>query len=151
MSYQQIFLLGNVGDKDGELRYTPGGKAVASFSMATNKTWTDGNGERQSKSIWWRITAWDQLANFIGEHIKAKMPIMVIGEVEEARPFTDREGNQRASLEVRALTIKFVGSRTDQGDGEAQTKPTRQQASSSNRAGSYAAPSRDDADIPFFE
>lgn len=114
--YQQIMLIGNVGDKDAELRYTPSGKAVASFSMATNKTWTDGNGERQSKSIWWRVTAWDQQANVIGEYVKAKMKIMVIGEIEEARPFTDREGNQRASLEVRAHTIKFLSGKSGSAD-----------------------------------
>lgn len=111
--YQQILLVGNVGDKDSELRYTPSGKPVASFSMATNRTWTNTNGEKQSKSTWWRITAWDHQAEVVAEYVKARMKVMVIGEIEEARPYTDSSGNAKASLEVRAMTIKFLSGRDD--------------------------------------
>lgn len=110
--YQQLMLIGNLGN-DPEQRYTPGGVPVASFSLAVNRNWTDADGNRQSKSTWFRVTCWKKQSEIVAQYLTKGSKVMVIGEIEEARPYTDRDGNQRASLEVTAQTIKFLSGKGD--------------------------------------
>lgn len=114
-SYQQITLIGNLGN-DPELRYTPAGIPVASFSLAVSKTWTE-DGQKREKTTWFRVTAWRKQAETVSQYLHKGSKVLIIGEIEEARAFTDRQGNNRASLEVTAQTIKFLSGR---GDGEQQ-------------------------------
>src|SRR5690348_11690183 len=110
--YQQIMLIGNLGN-DPEMRYTPSGVPVASFSLAVNRTWTGQDGQRQDKTTWFRVTTWRKQAEIVSQYLTKGSKVMVIGEIEEARPYTDRDGNQRASLEVTAQTVKFLSGRGD--------------------------------------
>lgn len=114
--YQQITLVGNLGS-DPEMKYTPSGVPVTSFRVAVNKSWTGQDGARQDKTTWFRVTAWRQLAELCAKYLSKGRQVLIIGEVEEARPWTDREGNLRASLEITAQTVKFIGSRGDDGGG----------------------------------
>lgn len=109
--YQQITLIGNLGNEP-ELRYTPSGVPVVSFNLAVNKSWTDAEGGKQDKTVWFRVTAWRKLAEIAAQYLAKGKQILVVGEMEDARAFTDKEGNSRASLEVTAQTIKFL-SRAD--------------------------------------
>ena len=140
--YQQITLVGNLG-QDPEMRYTPSGVPVTSFSLAVNKSWVGADGQRQDKTLWFRVTAWRKLAETASQYLTKGRQILVIGEIEEARPWTDRDGNQRASLEVTAQTIKFLNTRAD---GPAGGDP--------NASMGHGAPVGDsrelsDEDIPF--
>lgn len=112
--YQQLTLIGNVGNIP-ELRYTPSGVAVCNLSIAINKRWTDSEGASQEKTTWFRITAWRRQAEIISEYVQKGSRIMVIGEVEEARPYVDREGNQQAALEVTATDFRFLENRAQNG------------------------------------
>lgn len=114
--YQQITLIGNLGSEP-ELRYTPSGVAVASFSLAVSRSWTGQDGQRQEKTVWFRVSCWQKLAEVVSEHLSKGRQVMVVGEVEEARPYTDKNGYIRASLEVRAQTVRFLGQRGDN-DGD---------------------------------
>jgi single-strand DNA-binding protein len=107
--YQQITLIGNLG-ADPEMRLVPSGDSVTSFSVATSRTWVK-DGVKQEKTIWFRITAWRKLAELAAQYLTKGRQVFIIGEMEEARPWTDRDGNSRASLEVTAQTIKFLGSK----------------------------------------
>ncbi|MBV7334688.1 single-stranded DNA-binding protein [Chloroflexi bacterium TSY] len=111
--YQQITLVGNLGN-DPEMRYTPSGVPVASFRLAVNKSWTTQDGQRQDKTTWFRITTWRKTAEIVSQYLTKGRQVLVIGEVDEPRPYTDREGNLRASLEVTAQIVKFLGNRSDQ-------------------------------------
>ena len=113
--YQQITLIGNLGNEP-ELRYTPSGVPVVSFNLAVNKSWTDAEGGKQDKTVWFRVTAWRKLAEIAAQYLAKGKQILVVGEMEDARAFTDKEGNSRASLEVTAQTIKFL-SRADASSG----------------------------------
>jgi single-strand DNA-binding protein len=113
--FQQVILVGNLGN-DPELRYTPSGQPVTSFSLATNRVWVDANGQRQTKTIWFKVTCWRKLAETVSQHLTKGAKVMVVGEIEEQRVFTDKDGNQRASLEVTAQTVKFLDGKP-QGDG----------------------------------
>jgi len=108
--YQQITLVGNLGS-DPEMRYTPSGVPVTSFSLAVNKSWTGQDGQKQDKTTWFRITTWRKQAEIVSQYLTKGRQVLVIGEVEEARPWTDKDGNNRASLEITATTVRFIGGR----------------------------------------
>ena len=104
--YQQITLIGNLG-RDPEMRYTPSGTAVTNFSIATSRSWTGQDGQRQEKTVWFRVNAWDRLAETCNQYLTKGQKVLVVGEVEEPNIWTDREGNARASLDVRARTVQL--------------------------------------------
>lgn len=114
--YQDLTLVGNLGS-EVEMRYTPGGVPVASFSLAVNRKWTDNDGQAKEKVTWFRVTCWKKQAEIVSEHLHKGSKVMVKGEIEEARPYTDRDGNARASLEVTAQRVIFLDSRAGNGTG----------------------------------
>ena len=115
--YQQIVLIGNLGN-DPEMRYTPSGVPVASFNLAVNKTWTNAEGQRQDKTTWFRVTTWRKNAEIASQYLNKGRQVLVVGELEDARAYTDRDGNLRASLEVTAQTIKFLNRAGDSANSE---------------------------------
>lgn len=130
--YQQIAIVGNLGN-DVEMRYLPSGVPVASFRMAVNKTWMNESGQKQEKVTWFRVTAWRKLAETVSQYLTKGAKVLVVGEMEDAKPYTDRDGNLRANLEVTAQVVRFLNTK---GDGDAAG------------SGGQDAPT-DEADIPF--
>ena len=125
------------------MRYTPSGVPVASFSLAVSRSWVGQDGQRQEKTTWFRVTAWRKLAETVSQYLSKGRQVLVIGEIEEARTYTDRDGNTRAALEVTAQTVRFIGQRGDAGGS---------QEMGSNYSGAPAAASNQevqDEDIPF--
>lgn len=112
--YQSCTLIGNLGN-DPESRFTPSGVPVATFSLAVNKEWTTDAG-KQSKTTWFRVTTWRKQAEIVGQYLHKGSKVMVVGEVEEARAFTDRDGNNRASLEFTANVVKLLDGKGNIGD-----------------------------------
>jgi single-strand DNA-binding protein len=111
--FQQITLVGNLGS-EVEMRFTPSGVPVANFSLAVNKNWANAQGERQTKTTWFRITVWRKQAELAAQFLKKGRRVLVVGEVEEASVWTDREGTPRASLDVTAQFVKFMDSSHDE-------------------------------------
>jgi single-strand DNA-binding protein len=142
--YQQITLVGNLGS-DPEMRYTPSGVPVASFRMAVNKSWTGEDGQRQDKTTWFRVTAWRKLAETVSQYLTKGAKVLVVGEIEDARPYTDREGNLRATLEVTAQVVRFLNTR---GEGQMMAEPGGGFAHANNHTGGDQHEVRDE-DIPF--
>ena len=110
--YQQITLVGNLGN-DPELRHAPSGDPVTSFSVATSRRWTGADGQRQEKTVWFRVSAWQRLAETCNQYLAKGRRVMVVGEVEEPSTWTDDSGNVRASLQVRARSVQFLSSRDE--------------------------------------
>lgn len=108
--YQSFQAIGRLGN-DPEQRYTPSGVPVTTFSLAIDRTWTNGDGQRQEKTLWVRVTTWRKQAEIVAQYLKKGSKVFIVGELEEARPFTDRDGNNRASLEITANTVKFLDGR----------------------------------------
>jgi len=146
--YQQITLIGNLG-RDPEMRYTPSGTPVTSFNVAVNRSWTGQDGQRQDKTTWFRISAWQRLAETCNQFLTKGQRVLVVGEVEEPSTWTDREGNTRASLEVRARTVRFLNTRAE---GEALAAASGQSGGQGGGWGGGGAagpePGGED-DIPF--
>jgi single-strand DNA-binding protein len=111
--YQKSIVVGHLG-RDPEMRYTPSGVPVTSFSIATTRKWSSANGEQQEKTTWFRVTCWRKLAELTAQYLKKGRLVLVEGDID-ASAYTDREGNARASLELTATNIKFLGGR---GEGE---------------------------------
>ena len=110
--YQKCIIIGNLGG-DPQERKTPDGTSVTSFSVATNKRWTDGSGEQQERTVWWRVTTWRRLAETCAKYLRVGRQVYVEGELREPEPYKSRDGEWRASLDLTAYTVKFLGARDD--------------------------------------
>jgi single-strand DNA-binding protein len=117
--YQKTVVVGHLGN-DPEMRYTPSGVPVTSFSLASTRRWTNQNGEQQEKTTWYRVSVWRKQAETVAEYLKKGRLVLVEGEVE-ARAYTDRDGNPRASLELTANNIRFLGGRGESAEPSAVT------------------------------
>ena len=104
--YQSTTIVGNVG-RDAEMRYTPGGVPVTSFSVAVNRRWNDASGQPQEKTTWFRVTCWRKLAEIAAQYVKKGKLVLVEGEIE-ASAYTNREGAALGALELTANTVKFL-------------------------------------------
>ena len=110
--YQQITLVGNLGN-DPEMQHAPSGDPVTSFSVATSRSWTGQDGQRQEKTVWFRVSAWQRLAETCNQYLAKGKRVMVVGEMEEPYVGTDDSGNARATLKVRARYVQFLSPREE--------------------------------------
>jgi single-strand DNA-binding protein len=128
-SLNKVMLIGNLG-KDPELRYTSGGIAVATFTLATNETRKDADGNPQEKTEWHNIVAWRKLAEIVGEYCKKGKRLYVEGRLQY-RTYDDKNtGQKRYVTEIIADNLLMLDSR---------------QASDNSSGGGYAAPPAEDA------
>ena len=107
MSFNKIIVVGNLG-RDPELRYTPQGTPVCSFTVATNEKRKDRAGETQDVTTWFRVTLWGRQAETASQYLAKGRPIYVEGRLR-LEEWTDRDGKQRYTLEVHATDMQFIG------------------------------------------
>lgn len=105
----KVILIGNLG-ADPEVRFTPGGQAVANFRIATSESWQDKNGQKQERTEWHRIVVWGKLAELCGEYLKKGRQCYIEGRLQ-TREWTDKENKKNYTTEVVANTVQFLGSR----------------------------------------
>jgi len=137
---QKTIIIGRLG-RDPEMRYTPQGTAVTRFSVATDRSWTDQSGQRQDRTTWFRVSAWGKLGELCNQYLTKGRLVMVEGELQEPKPYQSRDGEWRASLDLRATNVQFLGGRGETG---AAAAPEREQDQA--EAG---APLVDEEEIPF--
>ena len=118
MMYQQIVIVGNTG-RSPEMRYTPTGVAVCDFSVAVNERWMK-DGETQERTTWFRVSCWNKLAETVNQYVQKGRQVMVVGTVD-ASAWTGNDGEPKATLELRAREVKFLGNRDDDQGGPQQT------------------------------
>jgi single-strand DNA-binding protein len=114
--YQKTIVIGHLG-RDPEMRYTPSGLAVTSFSVASTRKWTDKNGQQQEKTTWFRITAWDKLGELCNQYLTKGKLVFVEGDID-ANAYTSQDGQPRASLELTARNIRFLSGGGQGGEAE---------------------------------
>jgi single-strand DNA-binding protein len=123
MSYQRIILVGNLG-RDPEMRYTPGGQPVTSFSIATNRRYTDSQGQTVDETTWFRISVWGKQAESCKQYLTKGKQVLVEGRMiaDKAtggpRIFQRQDGTSGTSFEVTADAVRFLGAKTSGGEGE---------------------------------
>ena len=138
MSFNKIIIIGNLG-RDPELRYTPQGTPVCSFTVATNERRKDRTGEMQDATTWFRVTLWGRQAETASQYLTKGRPIYVEGRLR-VEEWTDRDNRQRYTLEVHATDMQFIGS----GRGEEASGATAKGATSDQPEADLS-----DDDIPF--
>jgi single-strand DNA-binding protein len=106
-SVNRVILVGNLG-RDAELRYTPGGAAVATLNLATTEVWNDRNSQRQEKTEWHRVIVWGKQAESLQEYLTKGKQIYVEGRLQ-TRQWDDKDGNKRYTTEVKADRITLLG------------------------------------------
>ncbi len=111
----KVILIGNLG-ADPEIRYTPGGTAVANFSLATTETYTNKEGERVTKTEWHRIVAFRRLAEICGEYLSKGRQVYIEGKIQ-TRSWEDRDGVKKYTTEIVADNMQMLGTRASQGGG----------------------------------
>jgi len=137
VTLNKAMLIGRLG-KDPEVRYTKSGDAVASFTMATDESYKDRQGNRQEKTEWHSIVAWGKLADFTQNYLKKGRQIYVEGRIQ-TRDWTDKDNVKHYKTEIRADSIRFVGP---------PPEGARSAASDGDRAQRSPPPSRPEAPPP---
>ncbi len=161
MSVNKVILVGRLG-RDPETRYTGGGQAVANFSLATDESYKDRNGERQKRTEWHKIVVWGKQAEIAQQYLKKGSLVFIEGRIQ-SREWQDKEGQKRTSFEIVANNFRMLGGRAEgaaaagaggaggaaarSGDESDQAAPADDAYGGSGQAG--AGPEISDEDIPF--
>jgi single-strand DNA-binding protein len=111
MSVNKVILVGRLG-RDPETRFTGGGQAVANFSVATDETYKDKNGERQKRTEWHKIVVWGKQAEIAQQYLKKGSLVFIEGRIQ-SREWQDKEGQKRTSFEIVASNFRMLGGRGD--------------------------------------
>ena len=147
MSFNKIIIVGNLG-KDPELRYTPQGTAVCSFTVATNEKRRDKAGEMQDVTLWFRVTLWERRAEAASKYLTKGSQVYIEGRLR-VDEWTDRDGNNRYTLEVQATDMQFIGGGARQDDYSGENAGEAEFAGPANPPPRTASAQNVDDDIPF--
>jgi single-strand DNA-binding protein len=136
MSFHTLILVGNLG-RDPEMRYTPSGQPVTSFSVASSRSYNNPSGEKVEETTWFRVTAWGKQAEICSQYLRKGSKVLVEGRLVPdknggPRVFQRQDGTNGASFEVNASTVRFLSTR-----GESTGEPLPENAGEG------------DGDIPF--
>lgn len=121
MSFHTTILVGNLG-RDPEMRYTPSGQAVTSFSVAVSEAYTSANGEKIKKTIWFRVSAWGKQAETCNQFLKKGSKVLVEGRISAdpntggPKLWTKQDGTVGSSFEITATIVRFLSARGETGD-----------------------------------
>lgn len=121
-SVNKVILIGNLG-RDPETRYAPSGDAICNITLATTDTWKDkSSGERKEQTEWHRVVFFGRLAEIAGQYLKKGSQVYVEGSLR-TRKWTDNNGQERYTTEIRADEMKMLGSREGRGSGDGGGAP----------------------------
>ena len=130
MSVNKAILIGRLGC-DPEVRYMPNGEAVCNFSIATDETWKDQSGQRQTKTEWHAITLYRRLAEVAGQYLKKGSLVYIEGRIQ-SRKYTGKDGIERTAYEIIGSEMKMLGGKAEGSSESANTAeppaPPRRQA-----------------------
>jgi single-strand DNA-binding protein len=163
MSVNKVILVGRLG-RDPETRYTGGGQAVANFSLATDESYKDRNGERQKRTEWHKIVVWGKQAEIAQQYLKKGSLVFIEGRIQ-SREWQDKEGQKRTSFEIVANNFRMLGGRAEGaaagggggmggsanrgGEDLDQTAPAEDAYSGGGSGAPSGGPEISDEDIPF--
>src|SRR5258708_3559838 len=162
MSVNKVILVGRLG-RDPEPRVTGGGQAVANFSMATDETYKDKNGERQKRTEWHKIVVWSKLAEIAQQYLKKGSLLYLEGRLQ-TREWQDKEGQKRTTTEIVATNFRMLGGRAEGAaagggggaaarsggdDMEGHAAPADDSYGGSSGGHAPSGPEISDEDIPF--
>ena len=116
----KLMIIGHLG-RDPEMRYTPSGRPVTTFSVATSRTWHSSDGERHQETEWFNVVAWENLAEICNQQLKKGQQVYVEGRLQTRR-WEDGDGNKHFTTEVVAKEMIILGSRKENLEQKFQTE-----------------------------
>jgi single-strand DNA-binding protein len=154
-SVNKVILIGNLGS-DPEVRYLESGSAVAKFNIATTESYTNKSGERVDNTEWHRIELWEGLAKVAEKYLKKGNQVYIEGRIRTDN-WTDKEGQQKTGVTIRANSMTLLGGPSGSGGGEGNSQgyaqPAAPRTNQSPRPSDPIPPSlaagSDDDDLPF--
>lgn len=148
MSLNKAILIGRLG-RDPEVRYMPNGEAVCNFSIATDETWKDQSGQRQTKTEWHAITLYRRIAEVAGQYLKKGSLVYIEGRIQ-SRKYTGKDGIERTAYDIIGSEMKMLGGGNDSGQ---QAQAAQAETPTPPRRQAPAAPAQPvddiDDDVPF--
>lgn len=115
----KVMIIGHLG-RDPEMRYTPSGRPVTNFSVATSRSWHTSDGERRTETEWFNVVAWGSLAEICNQYLLKGQQVYVEGRLQ-SRKWEDNDGKQHTSVEIVASEMIMLGERRSQ-DAQADDK-----------------------------
>jgi len=126
----KIQIIGHLG-KEPEMRYTPSGRPVTTFTVAVSRTWNTGDGERHSETEWFNVVAWGNLAEICKQYLNKGQQVYVEGRLQTRR-WDDKEGVKHTSVEIVANEMMMVGDRADRRDQSNQAQQASEPGTNEN-------------------
>ena len=105
----KVTIIGHLG-RDPEMRYTPSGRPVTTFSVATNRSWTTSDGERKTDTEWFNVVAWNKLAEICNQYLIKGQQVYIEGRLQSRR-WEDSNGTKHTSVEIVANEMIMLGDR----------------------------------------
>jgi single-strand DNA-binding protein len=123
--FQTLIIVGNLG-KEPEMHFTPSGANVTTMSVATNRTWVNGAGEKQKETTWFKVSAWSKLAETCNQYLHKGSRVLIEGRLipdasGNPRVWNGTDGTPHASFEINASLVRFMspaGENNGGGEGE---------------------------------
>jgi single-strand DNA-binding protein len=107
----KVLIIGKVG-RDPEMRYTPSGRPVTTFSVGTSRTWTTADGERRTETEWFNVVAWSSLAEICKQYLTKDRLVYIEGRLQ-TRHWEDQEGNKHSATEIVASEMIVLEERRE--------------------------------------
>jgi len=133
----KVMVIGHLG-RDPEMRYTPSGRPVTTFTVAVSRTWNTADGERRSETEWFNIVAWGNLAEICKQYLHKGQQVYIEGRLQ-TRHWEDKEGQKRTNVEVVANEMMMLGDRRDNSKGPQE----------SDKDDEFTEPLADEDEFPF--
>ncbi len=140
----KIIVIGNVG-RDPEMRYTPNGQSVTSFSIASNRRYRTSDGEQREETEWFNVSAFGRLSEICNQYLTRGQQVYIEGRLR-GRSYADRDGQPRYSLEVMLTEMQMLGRR---GEGEAGGGGGASYGERGGNGGGNEPPWDETDDLPF--
>ena len=146
-SVNKVILVGNLG-RDAELRYTPGGAAVATLNLATTEVFKDREGQKKEDTQWHRVILWGKTAESLQDYLTKGKQIYVEGKLQ-TRKWKDKDGNDKYTTEIRGDRVVLLGGGAGRGGGGGGEHGAERGGDSMNQPEPGGTTELTDDDIPF--
>jgi single-strand DNA-binding protein len=117
----KVMIIGNLG-RDPEMRYTPSGRPVTTFTVATSRSWNTADGERHTDTEWFNVVTWGNLAEICKQYLTKGQQVYIEGRLQ-TRHWEDKEGVKHSTVEIVAMEMLMLGDRRDQNHSPAGEEP----------------------------
>jgi single-strand DNA-binding protein len=121
----KVMIIGNLG-REPEMRYTPSGRPVTTFSVATSRSWNTSEGEKHVETEWFNVVAWSNLAEICKQFLTKGQQVYIEGRLQ-TRHWDDQEGNKHTSVEIVANEMIILGERRETGEAGAEPESTEEE------------------------